>query len=55
MITLDMNEITRAVIDTARNDESIKKTHRLSISQKVQDIYSYANKLNKLFFRKTQL
>ena len=33
----------RAVIDTACIDESTKKTYRLSISKKAQDIDLYAN------------
>ena len=45
----------RAVIDNTRIDESTKKPYQLSISGKAQHIDSYANSVNILFFRKTQL
>ena len=62
-ITVDLQAVSllidtlcsRTVINNACIDESTKKTYRLSISKKAQHIDSYANKVNKLFFRKTQL
>ena len=45
----------RAVIDNACIDTSTKKPYRLSISKKAQHIDSFANKVNKLLYRKTQL